>query len=164
MRAPESCPHCQQPKAFLALGYYSRYLAGRGATCLHLQIRRFRCRCCRRTVSLLPQFAQPYRLIRNRILALFVAGTHSRQTSRWEEILRRYWRRFCRWCEKLRAILIANWGRPPPPIEPIELWRWLENFFGGLESASSRLIGDLQITFFGQYRCHQPNPAQEFPR
>jgi hypothetical protein len=160
MLPPDRCPHCQHTKAFLALGYYSRYLAGRGAVLLHLQIRRFRCRFCRKTVSLLPHFAQPYRLIRNGVIAIFVTGTRRSQTYRWEDILRRYWRRFCSWSGRLRAILITNWGRPPPPSDPIMLWRWLEDFFGGFEKASNRLIGDLQITFFGQYRCHQPNRTQ----
>jgi transposase-like protein len=163
MRPPDYCPHCDQPNSFNALGYYSRYLAGKGANFLHLRIRRFRCRRCRRTISLLPHFAQPYRLIRNRMITLFVAGTHSKQTVRWEGILKRYWRRFCRWSVKLRGILIANWGRSPP-VDPEGLWDWLEHFFGGLEKASDRLIGDLQITFFGRYRCHQPNRAQEPPR
>jgi len=52
-----------------------------------------------------------------------------------------------------------NWGRSPPTENPLALWRWLEDFYGGLENASDALIGDLQITFFGRYRCHQPNRA-----
>lgn len=159
MRPPGRCPHCQQPKTLWSLGYYARSLAGKADRYLKLYIRRFRCRLCRKTVSLLPHFAQPYRLIRNRVITLFIAETHRRQTARWTEILRRYWRRFCAWHKTLVTILVMSWGRSPPTENPLALWRWLEDFYGGLDNASDALIGELQITFFGRYRCHQPNLA-----
>jgi hypothetical protein len=140
-----------------AAAYYKRYISGRGARLLLIYIRRFRCRSCRKTISLLPSFAQPYRLIQNRTLGFYVNNTHQTETSRWKSLLRPYWRRYCRWSKHLIIALSGAWGRSPPTNSPIGLWRWLETFYGGFEKASNRLIIDLKITFFGKYRCHQPN-------
>ena len=75
-----------------------------------IYIRRFRCRFCRKTVSLLPSFAQPYRLIQNRTFAFYVDNTHQKETSRWETLLRPYWRCFCQWSKNLMIALSGAWG------------------------------------------------------
>ena len=56
---PQRCPQCQTRQPLCAHGFYNRALVDvdfEGA----IRVRRFLCLCCKRTVSLLPQFALPY--------------------------------------------------------------------------------------------------------
>lgn len=56
---PSSCPICQAKKPLATHGFYSRSvveLTFEGV----IQVRRYLCRLCRRTVSLLPEFVLPY--------------------------------------------------------------------------------------------------------
>ena len=59
MLPPGKCPHCRRVKTLWSLGYYSRNLSRLGFGALLIFVRRFRCWCCGKTVSLLPSFAQP---------------------------------------------------------------------------------------------------------
>ncbi len=53
------CPHCQSPRALYRHGCYERYaLTAEGE--YRLWIARYRCRECRKTVSVLPSFLLPY--------------------------------------------------------------------------------------------------------
>ena len=63
IRAPENCPNCQHAHSLEALCYYWRYVTSMLAAVLRIQVRRFLCRHCRVSVSCLPDFAQPYRLV-----------------------------------------------------------------------------------------------------
>ncbi|HEV3444077.1 MAG TPA: DUF6431 domain-containing protein [Gemmataceae bacterium] len=56
---PDHCPQCQAQLPLIAHGYYSRTLVEAGFDS-SIRVRRYLCRCCRRTVSLLPEFALPY--------------------------------------------------------------------------------------------------------
>jgi hypothetical protein len=59
LHRPRHCPQCQDQRPLTAHGFYTRTL-----TCLNfhgsLRVRRYLCLACRRTVSLLPEFALPY--------------------------------------------------------------------------------------------------------
>jgi hypothetical protein len=76
MLPPTKCPHCWRTKTLWALGYYGRNLSRLGLGALLIFVRRFRCHCCRKTVSLLPSFAQPYRFVQNRTIEKYVRGKH----------------------------------------------------------------------------------------
>jgi transposase-like protein len=55
---PDRCPQCQAAHELIAHGFYRRTLVDRrfdGS----IRVRRYLCRSCKRTVSLLPQFALP---------------------------------------------------------------------------------------------------------
>ena len=56
---PDHCPQCQARQPLIAHGFYSRTLVEAGFDG-SIQVRRYLCRSCRRTVSLLPQFALHY--------------------------------------------------------------------------------------------------------
>ena len=56
---PDHCPQCQAAHGLTAHGFYRRTLVDAGFDG-SIRVRRYLCRLCRRTVSLLPQFALPY--------------------------------------------------------------------------------------------------------
>jgi hypothetical protein len=53
---PDHCPQCQAAQGLTAHGFYRRSLVDAGFDGW-IRVRRYLCRCCKRTVSLLPQFA-----------------------------------------------------------------------------------------------------------
>jgi hypothetical protein len=56
---PDSCPQCQARCPLVANGFYCRTLVDIDFDgCI--RVRRYLCRLCRRTISLLPEFALPY--------------------------------------------------------------------------------------------------------
>src|ERR1051325_10453767 len=71
---PAECPHCGAQHTLQALGYYQRNLTNPKGTVLSVSIRRFRCCDCRRTVSILPSFAQPYKLVLTATINAFFCG------------------------------------------------------------------------------------------
>lgn len=164
MARPKKCPNCGQIRSLLSLSYYPRYLTGMDAQVLRLQIRRFRCRVCRRTVSLLPDFAQPYRVVRNETIERYFAGDVGRaDVRRWSELLDRYWQRFVIWLPELRMVAAVIFGRGPPASRPRKWWSSMVAVAGDLAGATWRLVSEVRVTIFGQYRCHRPNPPAGCP-
>jgi len=56
---PDHCPQCEAARPLMAHGFYTRTLADIAFDGT-IRVRRYLCRCCKRTVSLLPEFALPY--------------------------------------------------------------------------------------------------------
>jgi len=68
---PEHCPQCEAHRPLTAHGFYSRTLqdvAFDGT----IRVRRYLCGRCKRTVSLLPEFALPYVRFGITVIALFL--------------------------------------------------------------------------------------------
>jgi hypothetical protein len=129
LHRPRHCPQCQTQRPLTAHGFYTRTL-----TCLNfdgsLRVRRYLCLACRRTVSLLPEFALPYlrssitmialvltaRLLENRTwqavtATLLFAMTYQRG---------QFWvRRFRRQAESL-CVVLAALTRPAPAPDFVE--------------------------------------------
>ena len=68
---PDHCPQCQAQHSLIAHGFYSRTLVDAGFND-SIRVRRYLCRSCKRTVSLLPQFALPYLRFGITVIALFL--------------------------------------------------------------------------------------------
>jgi hypothetical protein len=68
---PDHCPQCQAAHGLTAHGFYRRTLVDAGFDG-SIRVRRYLCRLCRRTVSLLPQFALPYLRFSVTVIALFL--------------------------------------------------------------------------------------------
>ena len=70
---PSHCPMCQANHPLTAHGFYSRTIidADFDGT---IRIRRYLCQSCRRTVSLLPEFALPYLRFSISVIALFLVA------------------------------------------------------------------------------------------
>ena len=68
---PGQCPQCEAKQPLTAHGFYTRTLA-EAAFDGSIRVRRYLCRACRRTVSLLPEFALPYLRSSVTVIALFL--------------------------------------------------------------------------------------------
>jgi len=91
VKPPESCPNCKQLHCLEALGYYSRFITQSVAAVLEIWIRRFLCRHCRISVSCLPQFAQPYRLVNTPTVEAGFQGRRERaDVQRWAVLIAAY--------------------------------------------------------------------------
>lgn len=70
---PNHCPQCEAASPLTAHGFYTRTLVDErfdGS----IPVRRYLCRCCKRTVSLLPEFALPYLRFSMTVIALFLVA------------------------------------------------------------------------------------------
>jgi hypothetical protein len=70
---PTYCPQCQAPHSLTAHGFYSRTLVDAGFDG-SIRVRRYLCRSCKRTVSLLPEFALPYLRFGITVISLFLVA------------------------------------------------------------------------------------------
>lgn len=70
---PDYCPLCHAKHALIARGFYSRTLVDLEFDDL-IPVRRYLCGTCRRTVSLLPEFALPYLRFSISIISLFLVA------------------------------------------------------------------------------------------
>jgi len=154
---PDRCPNCKQAKALWALGYYGRNLSRVSIGVLVIVVRRFRCRRCRKTTSVLPAFAQPYRFVQNKTIERFFSGEAlADEVIRHFDLLSRYWRRFAIFLPEIDRSLGKALERAPPG-QPRAAWRVLVHLYADLASVTKSLVTAHQITLFGRYRCHRPN-------
>lgn len=160
VRAPQCCPWCGKAGVLEALGYYRRYVSASAGKVLQIGVRRFLCRWCRITVSLLPGFAHPYRLVQSKGIEQFFNGEREGPlVAAWRDLLLTYWKRFCGFCEQLpgglRATLGAVLARGPPGPEPEKLWRRLLLYHQSAAATIHWLVDLFGITLLGRYHCHR---------
>lgn len=70
---PDSCPQCPAGCPLIAHGFYSRTLVDVAFDGV-IRVRRYLCRLCKRTVSLLPDFALPYLRFSLSVIHLFLVA------------------------------------------------------------------------------------------
>jgi hypothetical protein len=70
---PDHCPQCATPRPLTAHGFYSRTLADVAFDGV-IRVRRYLCHSCKRTVSLLPEFALPYLRFSILVISLFLVA------------------------------------------------------------------------------------------
>jgi hypothetical protein len=143
------------------LAYYRRYISTATALVLWIWVRRFLCRHCRISVSCLPQFAQPYRLVNTPTVEVGFNGESDRsEVQRWSDLIGAYWRRF----EAHLPGLLRRVGNAfgPVPLQPTAegFWPQLLRNCGDLANATRQLIHQFHVCLFGTYRCHQRRPLQ----
>jgi Domain of unknown function (DUF6431) len=68
---PDHCPQCQAKRPLTAHGFYTRTIVD-AAFDSEIRVRRYLCETCRRTVSLLPEFALPYLRSSITVIAMFL--------------------------------------------------------------------------------------------
>ena len=154
IRPPEVCPNCTSTRRLRLHGYYQRAVSAEqdGAVTL-IRVRRFRCRDCSKTTSLLPWFAQTYRLVRTQSVGDFLRDGSIRTCDlKWLGLLNRYRARHSQWLPELLAVLPSFGGATSPD----GFWPLIDSSFGGVIRASERLTSVWRITLFGRYLCHFP--------
>lgn len=157
VKPPKRCPNCGQPGKLQALGYYERGVVSQGHPAyVRFLVRRFRCVNCRRTVSVLPAFSQPYRLIGSRIIGHYFRGGSSVVPPQWTFLLTRYWKRFADWLPILVPKVRRGFKFPMGMDTPLYAWRLIEKGLGNIGMATLRLTRRCRVTLFGAYLCHQP--------
>ena len=155
---PDHCPQCDAARPLTAHGFYSRTLVDIDFDGL-IRVRRYLCRSCRRTVSLLPEFALPYirfaiavvslflvaRLLTGRTLtaAAIAAGLSAIPYQRGQ-----FWiRRFREQAERLCASLAASAAPPTAPDFVTRALHMLQPM--GWIAAHRFLFGDLRVHLLG---------------
>ena len=68
---PANCPQCESKERMVSHGFYSRTVEDLDVAC-EIRVRRYLCRTCQRTVSLLPEFVLPYLRFTIRVMGLFL--------------------------------------------------------------------------------------------
>lgn len=76
---PTQCPQCDRKQSLTGHGFYRRTIADRAFNGV-INIRRYLCRACRRTVSLLPEFALPYLRFSIPVIAAFLTSQSAGHT------------------------------------------------------------------------------------
>ena len=155
---PEVCPICVKSGVMRAHGYYSRSVSGPGRRRLLLiWIRRFLCLACRLTTSMLPDFAQPYRLVAtDTVNEYFSDARDGAGVNAWLELLARYQKRLEERLPETRVALATAYDIGDLPLEATDLWLVVCRTFDGARSFTARFAGEVGTTVFGNYACHQP--------
>jgi hypothetical protein len=108
---------------------------------------------------MLPDFAQPYRLVCNATIERYFNGErHSPEVLRREFLLRRYWDRFEEWYPRVLEII----GHRMPVRLLMEesggYWQAVSLTYSSISRATLKLVRQYEVTLFGKYRCHSPRP------
>lgn len=116
---PAACPQCQANQPLTAHGFYTRTIVDTGFDG-SIRIRRYLCQLCRRTVSLLPEFALPYLRSSVAVIALWLLARLRRPQPQPPPTMPyqrgQFWlRRFRRQAESLCAALSALTQPVPAP-------------------------------------------------
>jgi hypothetical protein len=141
---PECCPRCGREQAFQRQGYYARWVDE-----LQIWVARFRCRYCALDVSVLPDFAMPYR---NRSVArvaeYFGASDTERRQQGGHDTLRRYWRAWRGiWRQVTHQVGLAA-------HEARSAWQALLRRFQNAAMAQRHLVQRYQQALLRRYRVH----------
>jgi hypothetical protein len=163
---PRHCPQCESKHPLTAHGFYTRTLTDTVFDGT-IRVRRYLCRCCQRTVSLLPEFALPYLRSGLAVIALFLAARllHARTLKaatteaappQMPYQRGQFWvRRFRKQAESLCAALAAL-TRPAPAAGFLDrVLQMLESV--GWIAAHRFLFGDLRRHLLGWPRSLAPD-------
>jgi hypothetical protein len=163
---PDHCPQCQAPQALVGHGSYRRTLVDVEFDGV-IRVRRYRCRACRRTVSVLPAFALPYLRFSVALLARFLtarlrdgatlrtAATAAAQPQMPYQRGQAWVRRFVQQAAATAAALTALAAPPAAPTFAARALRMLQTI--GWEAAHRFLFGTLRVHLLGWPPCHVPD-------
>jgi hypothetical protein len=155
---PDHCSQCQAHHPLTGHGFYRRTLVDAGFDGSIL-VRRYRCRSCKRTVSLLPEFALPYLRFSISVIALFliarllkgatleVAGAAARQPAMPYQRGQFWIRRFQKQATALCAALAALTAPPAAPSFICRALHMLQSI--GWIPAHRFLFSDLRFHLLG---------------
>ena len=162
MTPPPRCPNCGSHRRLRLLGYYERYVSTKATgEAIRVSVRRFRCRDCLLTTSLLPWFCVSYRLVRGESIARFLRGEGIDACDlQWQQLLRSCQRRFDAWFPLLSPQLTSTFGIPLDGLASRTGWEVIERLLGGISAASRRVITRCRVALLGRYACHSPGRSR----
>ncbi len=155
---PDHCPQCETHRPLRAHGFYTRTLVDISFDGT-IRVRRYLCCCCKRTVSLLPEFALPYLRFGVVVIALFLvarlllgltlkAAAESAKLAAMPYQRGQFWvRRFRQQAERLCAALAALLGAPSAPNFVSRALLMLQST--GWIAAHRFLFADLRVHLLG---------------
>jgi len=123
---PDHCPQCEAKQPLTGHGFYSRTLVDPAFDGM-IRVRRYLCRLCQRTVSLLPDFALPWLRFSLTVISLFLvarllqgrtlaAAAQAAQQTAMPYQRGQFWiRRFCKQAPALGVALAPLASSPPAP-------------------------------------------------
>jgi transposase-like protein len=155
---PDHCPQCQAAHALLAHGFYRRTLVDAGFDG-SIRVRRYLCRSCRRTVSLLPQFALSYLRFSVAVIGLFLmarlrAGRTRAAAAALAGLPSMPYQRGQFWVRRFRKQAVALCGALAALTAPVAASSFVERALHMLEAigwmaAHRFLLGDLRFHLLG---------------
>ena len=155
---PDHCPQCQAAQGLTAHGFYRRTLVEAGFDG-SIRVRRYLCRFCRRTVSLLPQFALPYLRFSVTVMALFLMARlrdgHSLvAAAAWAGLPSMPYQRGQFWVRRFRKQAVALCGALAALTAPVAASSFIARALHMLEAigwitAHRFLFGDLRFHLLG---------------
>lgn len=155
---PDHCPQCQAKQPLRGHGFYSRTLVDLAFDGV-IRVRRYLCRLCRRTVSLLPDFALPWLRFSLTVISLFLMARLIQGVSLAAAALAasqkampyqrgQFWiRRFGKQAERLCAALAASITPPPAANFVTRAVQMLDSI--GWVAAHRFLFADLRMHLLG---------------
>jgi hypothetical protein len=162
---PDHCPQCQAKHPLTGYGFYRRTLVDIGFDGI-IRVRRYLCRSCKRTTSLLPDFALPWLRFSVSVIALFLvarlltgltllASARAAAQATMPYQRGQFWiRRFQRQAPALSLALAA---RIAPPAAGDFVWRALRMLESiGWIAAHRFLFSQLRVHLLGWPACRAP--------
>lgn len=152
---PENCANCGGAHCLEALGYYERWISYL-LDAFRIRVRRFLCLRCRVSISCLPDFAQPYRVVNTQTVEAGFEGGSGPPEVHWGWLIAAYWKKFTAHL-KVLVLRVGNaFGPCPLDVTPEVFWKLILKQCGSLAKATEQLVRQFRICLFGTYRCHQP--------
>jgi hypothetical protein len=152
---PENCSNCGGADCLEALGYYRRWISDL-LEALRIRVRRFLCLRCRITISCLPDFAQPYRVVKTATVEQGFNHQTGREVAHWGWLIGAYWKKYTAHFQTLVRTVGNAFGPSPVNAGPEDFWKLLLQDCGDLAGATRQLVSRFRTCLFGTYRCHQP--------
>lgn len=155
---PDHCPQCEARRPLRAHGFYTRTLVDIAFDGT-IRVRRYLCCCCKRTLSLLPEFALPYLRFGIVVIALFLvarlflgltlktAAESARLVSMPYQRGQFWVRRFRQQTERLCGALVTLIAPPGAPDFTSRALQMLESI--GWIAAHRFLFADLRVHLLG---------------
>jgi hypothetical protein len=155
VQKPENCANCGGANCLEALGYYWRWISYL-LEVFQIRVRRFLCQQCRLSVSCLPDFAQPYRVVNTQTVEAGFNGKDSASQLHWGWLIVAYWKKFTAHLPSLLRTVGNAFGACPLAAGPQDFWKLILKQCACLAAATEQLVRKFRICLFGTYRCHQP--------
>lgn len=154
VQKPENCENCRGAHCLEALGYYWRYISDL-LNAFRIRVRRFLCLRCRISISCLPDFAQPYRVVNTQTVEAGFNGGHARPEVHWGSLIAVYWKKFTAFLPELVRTVGNAFGPCPVRVRAEDFWKLILQECGSLAAATGELVRHFRVCLFGRYRCHQ---------